>query len=138
MPSLIYNSFLLDWANGDVTPGADTFKVLLVTSEYAEDKDAHTNRADVTNEVVGTGYIAGGNTVAATVSLDTATDRLNVELAATTWTTSTITARKAVYYKSRGGAAVNDELVAVKEFSADVTTEAATFSLPAFTVRIQN
>lgn len=139
MASLNYNSVLRDEALGNVIFGTDTFKVMLVTSAYTENKDTHTKRSDITNEVVGAGYTAGGNVVAATVgAVDTANDRVEIAFAATTWTTSTITARKAVIYKSRGGAASADELVSVIDFGADVSTTVGTFTLTASTLRKQN
>jgi hypothetical protein len=88
--------------------------------------------------VSGTGYTAGGNTSAITVTKDTANDRLDITLGAVSWPSSTITARKAVYYKSRGGASSADELVAVNDFGSDVTSTGATFSLALSTVRFQN
>lgn len=138
MASLIYNRALELWARGNIDFDTDTFKVMLTTSVYAEDKDAHDFRNDVTNEVSGTGYTAGGNTATVTVTLDTVNDRVDMSLGGTTWPTSTITARKAVYYKSRGGASTADELVAVNDFGADVSTTAGTFTLNASTLRIQN
>lgn len=139
MASLIYNSALRDEATGAIDYDTDTFKVMLTTSAYTENKDTHTKRSDVTNEVVGTGYTAGGNTVTVTVpAIDTANDRLDVALGGTTWPTSTITARKAVYYKSRGGASSADEIIAVVDFGADVVTAAGTFTLTASTLRKQN
>jgi hypothetical protein len=138
MASLIYNSFLEDLARGAIDMDTDTFKVMLVTSAYTENKDTHTKRSDITNEVSGTGYTAGGNTSAITVTKDTANDRLDITLGAVSWPSSTITARKAVYYKSRGGASSADELVAVNDFGSDVTSTGATFSLALSTVRFQN
>jgi hypothetical protein len=138
MPSLIYNSFLEDLARGAIDVDADAFRVMLVTASYAESKDAHTKRADVTNEVTGSGYTAGGVTCAVTVTKDTANDRLDITLGAVAWPSSTITARKAVYYKSRGGAASADELVAVNDFGSDVISSGATFSVALSTVRFQN
>ena len=138
MASLIYNSFFEDLARGAIDLDTDTFKVMLTSSAYAEDKDAHLKRSSVTNEVTGTGYTAGGNAATFTVTKDTANDRLDVTLGGTTFPTSTITARKAVYYKSRGGAAGSDELVAVVDFGADVISSGATFTLTASTLRIQN
>lgn len=138
MASLIYNRALELWARGSIDFDTDTFKVMLTTSTYTEDKDAHDFRNDVTNEVSGTGYTAGGNTVTVSVTLDTANDRVDISLGGTTWTTSTITARKAVYYKARGGASSADELVAVNDFGSDVVTSAGTFTLNASTLRIQN
>ena len=138
MASLLYNRGLEQWAKGTIDFDTDTFKVLLTTSSYTENKDTHDFRDDVTNEVSGTGYTAGGNTVTVTVTLDTANDRVDISLGGTTWTTSTITARKAVYYKSRGGASSADELIAVNDFGSDVVSSAGTFTLNASTMRIQN
>ncbi len=138
MASLIYNSFLEDLARGAIDMDTDTFKVLLTTSAYTENKDTHTKRSDVTNEVTGTGYTGGGVTCTVTVTKDTANDRLDITLGAVSWPTSTITARKAVYYKSRGGAASADEIVAVNDFVSDVISTGATFSLALSTVRFQN
>lgn len=138
MASLIYNSFFEDLARGAIDLDTDTIKVMLVTSSYAENKDTHTKRSDVTNEVTGTGYTAGGNTATITITKDTTSDRLDVTLGGTTWSSSTITARKAVYYKSRGGAASADELIAVIDNGSDVTSTGATFTLNSSTLRIQN
>jgi len=138
MPSLIYNRALELWARGSIDFDTDTFRVMLTTSSYSENKDTHDFRDDVTNEVSGAGYTAGGNTATVTVTLDTVNDRLDITLGGTTWPSSTITARKAVYYKSRGGAASADELVAVNDFGSDVVTSSGTFTLNASTLRIQN
>lgn len=138
MASLIYNRCLELLCRGSIDFDTDTFKVMLTTATYAEDKDAHDFRNDVTNEVSGTGYTAGGNSATVSVNLDTVNDRIDVTLGGTSWASSTITARKAVYYKSRGGASTADELIAVNDFGSDVATTAGTFTLNASTLRIQN
>jgi hypothetical protein len=138
MASLIYNSAIDDMAKGAIDFDTDTFKVMLVTSTYTANKDTHTKRSDVTNEVSGTGYTAGGVTSACTVTKDTANDKVTLSLAAVSWATSTITARGAVYYKSRGGASSADELVAYVDFGGDVSSTGATFSLGASTITLQN
>lgn len=138
MASLIYNSAVDDMARGAIDFDADTFKVLLVTSSYNPNKDTHDKRDDVTNEVSGTGYTAGGVTSACTVTKDTANDRVTLQFASVSWASSTITARGAVIYKSRGGASSADELVAYNDFGADVSTTAGTFSIAASTITLQN
>lgn len=138
MASLIFNKCLENWAKGNIDFDTDTFKVMLTTSTYTENKDTHAFRSDVTNEVTGTGYTAGGNTVTVTVTLDTVNDRVDISLGGTTWPSSTITARKAVYYKSRGGASTADEVIGVNDFGSDVVSSAGTFTLNASTMRIQN
>jgi len=144
MASLIYTSAIEDMARGAVDFDTDTFFVMLTTSSYTENKDTHTKRSDITNEVTGTGYTAGGQAVVPTIAKDTATDRVTITFPTVTWPSSTITARKAVYYKRRGGAASADELICVNDefggtgVSADVTTSAATFTLSASSFRFQN
>jgi hypothetical protein len=138
MASLIYNSAVDDMARGAIDFDTDTFKVMLVTSSYTPNKDTHDKRDDVTNEVSGTGYTAGGVTSACTVTKDTANDRVTLSFAAVNWASSTITARAAVIYKSRGGASSADELVCYVDFGADVSSSAATFSLGASVITLQN
>lgn len=139
MASLIYNSTVDDMARGAIDFDTDTFKVLLVTSSYSPNKDTHDRRNHTTsNEVSGTGYTAGGVTSACTVTKDTANDRVTLQFASVSWASSTITARGAVIYKSRGGAASADELVAYNDFGADVSTTAGTFSIAASTITLQN
>lgn len=138
MASLIFNRALELWAKGSIDFDTDTFKVMLTTSTYTENKDTHDFRDDITNEVSGTGYTAGGNSATVSVTLDTANDRVDISLGGSTWGSSTITARKAVYYKARGGASSADEVIAVNDFGSDVVTSAGAFTLNASTLRIQN
>lgn len=129
MASLIYNSCVDDAARAIVDFDTDTFKAMLVTSSYSPNKDTHTKRSDVTNEASGTGYSSGGSTTAATVTKDTANDKVTIAFASVTWTTASVTARAAVIYKSRGGASSADELVAYVDFGSDITSTAADFTV---------
>lgn len=65
-------------ARGAIDFDTDTFKVMLVTSAYVPSKDSDLKRSNVTNEVVGTGYTAGGVTSAVTVTKDTANDKVTL------------------------------------------------------------
>lgn len=138
MASLIYNRMLELWARGSIDFDTDTFRRSLHTSGYTENKDTHDFFDDVTNEVSGTGYTAGGAVTTVTVTLDTANDRLDITFGTTTWPSSTITARKSVTRKARGGAASADELILVNDFGSDVVSSAGTFTANADTVRIAN
>ena len=51
MANVIYNSFKRDIANGSIDLYTDTIKMMLVTSAYTPDQDAHHKRDDITNEV---------------------------------------------------------------------------------------
>ena len=136
MASTAYDSMNYDSMTGAIDFDTDTFKVMLVTSGYTEDKAAHSKRSSVTNEITGTGYTAGGQAIVPTITKDTTNHRTTIVFPQVTWPTSTLTARKAVYYKSRGGASSADELVAVDDFVSDVTTTAGTFTLNASTLHI--
>lgn len=138
MASLIYNSCLDDALRAIIDFDDDDFAVMLCTSAYAANKDTHTKRSDVTNEVVGASYDEGGLAATVTVTKDIANDRIDIELGAASWPAATITAAYAVYYKSRGGAASADELIAVIDFGGNIVSTNGTFSLTASTLRIQN
>lgn len=129
MADLIYNSFFVDHANGNIDMDTDTFKVMLCTSSYTPSK-LHNRRDDITNEVTGTGYTAGGATLASvTFTQDDTNDLAKFDAADVSWAASTITARYAVVYKSRGGAASADELVKVFDFGSDKSSVGAAFTL---------
>jgi hypothetical protein len=142
MASLIFTSFLEDLARGAIDLDGDTFKVLLTTSAFAENKNTQLKRSDVTGEVAaGAGYTAGGAAATVTVTKDTANSRIDISLGGAVWTApagQTLTARKAVYYKARGGAATADELVAVVDFTTDQIASGGTLTLSASTLRLTN
>lgn len=136
--SFIYNSFWNDLARGSIDLDTDTFRVMLVTSAYAFDKDAHTKRNQVTNEVTGTGYTAGGVITTCTIAVNTTLDRTTYTFSAVNWPTSTITARGAVCYKARGGASSADELVWWNNFGTNQTSSATTFTVAQSVITVQN
>lgn len=139
MPTLIYNSCIEDVVLGNIRFDQDIFRLLLVTAAYEPNKDTHTHRSDVTNEVTGTGYAAGGKVITAAVTLDTSTDRLNISFGSVQWTGSAITARGGVVYKSRGGAATADELVMYIDFGDNISSASGTFSVSfSSPIRFQN
>lgn len=138
MASLVYDSYMRDTAQGSIVIGTDSFKCMLVSSAYTPSKSAHAKRSDVTNEVSGTNYTAGGTAVTLTGSLS-GSDRWDVTIGSVSWANATITARGAVIYKSRGGASSADELVCYLDFGADVTSTSGTFQIsPSSPLRLQN
>ncbi len=125
-----YGNGLLKALTGAIDFDTDTFKIMLTTSTYTPNQDTHDFRDDVTNEVSGTGYTAGGATLAGVaVTYDAGTNEVRIKWTDPTWSTSTITARTAVIYKSRGGASSADELVAYATNDADVSSTAGTFTV---------
>lgn len=129
MASVIYNSFKHDIMNGGIDLDTDTIKVALVTSTYSPNIDTHTKFSDITNEVSGTGYTAGGATLASvTITQDNTNDLAYMDAADASWASSTITARGAVIYKSTGTASTSP-LVAYIDFGADKASSSGTFTI---------
>lgn len=137
MASLIYNSLMYDGLTGAVDIDTDTFKIMLVTSAYSASK-AHSKRNQVTNEVSGTAYTAGGQTIVPTIAVSNTTNALTITIPQATWSASTITARGAVVYKARGGAASADELVCYVDFMQDIVTSNQPFIAQQSTLTQQN
>ena len=138
MASLIYNSFWNDLGKGNVNPDTDTIKVMLVTNAYTENKDSHSKRSDITNEITATGYTAGGATCSVVVATDNATDRTTYTFQSVNWPGFSGTSAGAVYYKSRGGASSADELIAFDDFGTDVTITSATMVVADSVITVQN
>lgn len=139
MASIIYDSYWGDLVRNNIVPTTDTYKMMLTTSAYTESKGSHSRRSHITNEVAGAGYSAGGETVTCTLSsLDTVNHVQVLTFGQVQWTSSTITARKAVIYKSRGGASTADELVGVIDFGQDIVSTSSTFTVPASTLTLTN
>jgi len=104
---------------------ADRFKVMLVTSSYTPDFGTHDFKADVTNEVVGTGYSAGGESLTS-VTLTQSGGTITFDADDVTWTSSTITARGAVIYDD---SLTDDPLIAYIDFGADKSSSSGDFVL---------
>lgn len=139
MASIVYNSFYRDVFTGAVDCDTDSFKIMLTTSSYTPSK-SHSKRSDITNQVTGAGYTAGGNACTLTVAaVDNVNNRQEISVAVTSWTTSTITARYGVIYKNRGGLATADELVGCLDFVTDQSSSGGTFAITVSTnLRVQN
>lgn len=130
MASLIYNSCIDDLARGAIDFDTDTFYLMLVSSAYVPDKDAHDKRNHVTNEVAASGsYAAGGAATAVTITKDTVNDRVDISFGGVSFTSTTITARAGVIYKRRGGTATQDELIAYVDFGGDISSTGGNFAV---------
>lgn len=125
-------SFKVDLLNGihafgtTVTRGstnADTFKIALYTSSAT--LDATTTAYTVTNEVSGTGYSAGGNTLTVAQTPTSTSTTAWLDFADTTWTSATITANGALIYNSTN----SDKAVAVLAFGGDKTSTNGDFTI---------
>lgn len=126
MADIIYTSFKMYIMNGGIDLDTDTIKVALVTSSYTPSA-AHANFSDITNEVSGTGYTAGGKTITTPTVTNVSTTGV-FDGDDVSWTTSTITARGAVIYKSTGTSSTS-RLIAFIDFTTDKVSTAGTFTI---------
>ena len=124
-------SFKVELLNGihafgtTVTRGAttaDSMYIALYTSSAS--LDATTTAYSVTNEVSGTGYTAGGNSLTAVAPTSSGTT-VFTDFNDTTWSTATITARGALIYNSTQ----SNKAVAVLDFGSDKTSTAGDFTI---------
>jgi len=120
-------SFKVDILDGtfDFSSGtSQVFKIALYTS--AATLGATTTAYSVTNEVSGTGYSAGGNTLTISANPASSGTTAFLDFADTTWTTATITARGALIYLANGG---TNPAVAVLDFGSDKTSTSGDFTI---------
>ena len=126
----VYGQFPRSALNKEIDIDTDVIKVMLVTSAYVFNKDTHRYKSDITGEVTGTGYTAGGATLGSPVlSYDTATDTTNFDGADTAWANSTITARGAVVYDSTPASDATRPLIMFIDFETDQVSVGAAFTI---------
>lgn len=139
MASLCYNSCLRDAFLGRIIIGTSTIKAMLVTNSYIENKDTHATRADITNEVSGSGYTAGGQIITATLTQDLTTEKTIITLPSVTWASSTLSnVRKVIYYVANGGAANGDYLIGINDLGADYSSSNNSLVIAASTLTLTN
>ena len=119
-----FKQALLDGEMDFSSDTTQTFKIALYTSSAT--LGAGTTAYSTTDEVSGTGYTAGGNTL--TVSAGNPQSSGTTAFLTfdnTTWSTATITARGALIYQAGG----SNPAVAVLDFGADKTSTAGDFQI---------
>jgi len=124
-----YNSFkkkLLDGSN--INLASDTIKVSLHTSSYTPNIDSHTVFSDITNEVTGTGYSAGGVALAnKVVTQDNTNDLAYFDADDASWPSSTIAAARYAVIRKDTGTASTSPVIGYVDFGADKATAGDTF-----------
>ena len=111
-----------DFLNGVHQPG-DVYKIALYTS--AATLDSTTTAYAGTNEVIGTGYSAGGVTLSGFAQSSSGTTAWIDWTSDPSWAASTITARGALIYNSSR----SNKAIAVIDFGADKTSTNGTFTV---------
>lgn len=110
-------------ATHDFTNGTgDVFKIAMYTSSATI--GASTTVYSATNEVSGTGYVAGGNSLTNVTPSLSGTTAIT-DFADTTWSSSTITARGALIYNS----GASNKSVIVLDFGSDKSSTSGDFTI---------
>lgn len=111
----------IDWVN-------DTIKVMFCTSTYVPNQDTHATKADVTGEVSGTGYIAGGITLTGkTLTLDAVNNKVMLDADDILLSNSTIAnVRYCVIYDATDE---SNPLIAWGDFVTDQTSQNGDFGI---------
>ncbi len=107
---------------------AETHKVLMVTDTYTHAYDTHDFRDDITNEVTGTGYTAGGVTLTGvTTTYDAATNRVKVDANDAAFGTVTLTGVTGLITYVSTGTNTTSPLMSYHSF-ASVSPNAVSFT----------
>lgn len=125
--SAICNSFkrgLLEAKFDFSSTTTQVFKIALYTS--AADLGAQTATYSTTNEVVGSGYTAGGETLTISVNPTLSGSVAFINFANATWAVTSFTARGALIYKADG---VTNPAIATLDFGQDTTTSSGSFEV---------
>ena len=118
-----FKQALLDGEMDFSSNTAQSYKIALYTSSAS--LDAATAAYTTSNEVSGTGYTAGGNTLSISTAPTTSGTTAFLSFGTTTWSTATITARGALIYQVGG----STPSVAVLDFGGDKTSTAGDFQI---------
>lgn len=114
--------------NGEINFLTATVKAMLATSSYSPNRDTHRYKSSVTGEAVGTGYTAGGLTLASkTVTYTAGQFSVALDCADLVWSAATVTARYLVFYVSTGTDSTSP-LLSYVDFGADVTATGGSFT----------
>lgn len=130
MASGVYQPTMIDAFDATqlaVDLSLDSHKVALVTDTYTPNFQTHDLFNDVTNEISGTGYSAGGKAITGlNPALTNDSGIMKYDIDDLAWASATFTARGAVMYLD---ALTNDPLLAAWTFGADITATAGTFTI---------
>jgi hypothetical protein len=123
-----YIPFLLGLGRGQFNFDTTALTVLLTSSDYTPDLEAHVSLDDITDEVTGTGYTTGGQDLTNVVWTSGGAGMVTLTADNLTWDPVTITARRAVLYQNTGTPSTS-RLIAVYDLGEDKVRTAEPLTL---------
>jgi hypothetical protein len=121
------DSFKVQLLNGQQNFSANTYKIALYTSSATLSNA--TTAYTTSNEVVGSGYTVGGNTLTVSVTPTSTGNVAYLSFANTSWTAATISANGALIYNNSLTGGLANAAVAVLNFGSTITSTAGTFTI---------
>lgn len=124
---VVYGAFFNQLGQKAIDIDSDTLKAMLVGSSYTPNQDTHAFKSDVTNEVTGTNYTAGGVTLGSvTWTYNTSTNTWLLDCADISFGTApsgaVVTgARRAVIYDGTPGSDATRPLIGYVDFGSDLS-----------------
>jgi len=116
--------------NKTINLSAGNFCAMLLGAGYTPSA-AHSLRSNLTNEVTGTGYTAGGVPAPLTITRDDAADKTIVQANQIILTGATVSPRYVVYYQSLGGAASADRVLMIVDWGIVYLANGAAYPINA-------
>ena len=130
----LYGGFILASWNKELDLNTDVIKCMLVGSGYTPNQDTHDYLDDVVaNELTGTGYSAGGATLAnPTITYTAGTNVAKFDADDASWASSSITLPvngSAIVYDSSPGTDATRPLICYQQTDTQVQSTNGTFSV---------
>ena len=116
--------------NKTINLSANNFYAMLLGSGYTP-SPSHSFRSDLTNEVTGTGYTAGGVPAPLTITRDDAADKTIIRAEQIILTGVTASPRYVVYYQRLGGAASADRVLMIADWGTVYPANGAAYPINA-------
>ena len=124
----LFGNAILKAFNKEIDIDGDTIKVMLATDAVAPVQSTWDYKNDVTNEITGTGYTAGGATISSP-SIVLNTNVVKIDGADVSWTSATFTCRYAYIYDATPGTDATRPLIAYIDFGENISVNAGTFQI---------
>jgi hypothetical protein len=123
-----YDCYWQSLNNKEINLLSDTIKLMLATSAYTPNRGTDRYQSAVTNEVVGTGYTAGGATVGSMAN-SIATNIYTITGANVSWPSATFTCRYGILVDATPATAATRPLIGYVDFTTDQSPSNGTLSV---------
>ena len=121
--------------NKTINLSANNFYAMLLGSGYTPNP-LHSFRSDLTSEVTGTGYVAGGVAAPLTITRNDADDEIIVKAEQIIHPALTASPRYVAYYQNLGGAASADRVVMIVDWTVVIPATGAVYPINANEIKI--